>query len=86
VLPDGLSAIPNSGTMAVAPGEKGVVDFVLRVPAAVATAYRRRAFTLDATIDGQHLGQLAEAVADLRPELDWGTAGEDPRGSRADDG
>ena len=30
------------------------------------------------------LGQLAEAVVDLRPELDWGTDGGSPRPSAAD--
>ena len=85
VLPAGWSATPDSGQLEAQPGEKAVRDFVLRIPDSQPTQYRRQAFALDATIDGKHLGQLAEAVVDLRPELDWGTGGESPRRSRADE-
>ena len=84
VLPEGWIATPDGGRLEAAPGEKAVQDFVLCIPESQATQYRRQPFTLDATIDGKHLGQLAEAVVDLRPELDWGTRGESPRRSRAD--
>ena len=84
ILPQGWTADPDSGTITAAPGEKKVQDFVLRIPAAQSTTYRRQAFTLDATIDGKHIGQLAEAVVDLRPEIDWATGGENPRRSAAD--
>ena len=84
VLPEGWSASPDHGRITAAPGEKQVVDFVLRVPAGQPATYRRRAFTLDATVDGTHMGQVAEAVADLRPGLDWGTNGQTPRRSAAD--
>ena len=85
VLPRGWSADPDSGTISAAPGEKKIRDFVLRIPADQSTACRRQVFTIDATIDGRYMGQLAEAVVDLRPELDWGTGGENPRRSAADE-
>ncbi len=84
VIIDGWSATPETGRLTAQAGEKVKKDFVLRVPATQSAHYRRQAFTLDATIDGQHLGQLAEAVVDLRPELDWGTSGQFPRSSAAD--
>lgn len=84
VLPRGWTAAPDHGRMTAAPKEKVVVDFVLRIPDDQSTKYRRQAFTLDATVDGRYMGQLAEAVVDLRPELDWGTRGEFPRRSSAD--
>ena len=82
VLPPGWEAEPDAGAVRAAPGKKEVVDFVLRVPADQETEYRRRVIALDATIDGVHRGQLAEAVVDLRPELDWST-GEGRRRSAA---
>lgn len=85
VLPEGWAAEPKRGTLTAAKGEKKIFDFVLRVPANQSTTYRRQAFTLDATVDGRYLGQLAEAVVDLRPELDWGTNGASPRRSAADE-
>ena len=84
VLPEGWSARPDRGRLIAEPGEKKVADFVLQVPSSQSTLYRRQALALDATIDGKHLGQLAEAVVDLRPELDWGTGGDAPRRSLAD--
>ena len=84
VLPAGWVATPDGGRLEAVPGEKVVQDFVLHIPESQSTQYRRQAFTLDATIDGKHLGQLAEALVDLRPALDWGTRGESPRRSRAD--
>ncbi len=84
ILPDNWSAVPDSGRLTAQPGEKVIQDFVLRVPSSQSTHYRRQAFTLDATIDGKYWGQLAEAVVDMRPELDWGTRGEFPRRSAAD--
>ena len=84
ILPEDWSADPESGRITAAPGEKKIVDFTLHIPASQPTTHRRQAFTLDATLDGQYLGQLAEAVVDLRPELDWGTNGETPRRSAAD--
>ena len=84
VTPDGWSAIPDSGRLTAEVGEKVIGDFVLSVPATQSTDYRHRALTLDVTIDGEHFGQLAEAVVDLRPELDWGTSGRLRRFSAAD--
>jgi glyoxylase-like metal-dependent hydrolase (beta-lactamase superfamily II) len=84
VLPDGWSAKPDSGTITAEPGKKAIKGFTLQIPDNQSTHYRRQAFTLDATVNGKHLGQLAEAVVDLRPELDWGTGGEHPRRSLAD--
>ena len=84
VLPDGWSAIPNSGQLKAKAGEKVIADFVLSVPPTQSTNYRRQALTLDVTIDGKYLGQLAEAVVDLRPELDWGASGQFPRSLAAD--
>lgn len=84
VLPDGWSAEPLSGTLKVEPGAKGIAPFALRVPDSQSTAYRRFAFTLDATIGGKRYGQIAEAVVDLRPEADWATGGEERRTSLAD--
>lgn len=71
VLPPGWEAKPSSGHITARPGEKASFNFLLTVPSEQSTVYRRRAFTLDATIDGKHKGQLAEAVVDLRPEADW---------------
>jgi glyoxylase-like metal-dependent hydrolase (beta-lactamase superfamily II) len=71
VLPEGWKAEPGSGSITVEPGEKGAVDFTLAVAESQSTEYRRRAFTLDAVIDGRACGQLAEAVVDLRPEAEW---------------
>jgi glyoxylase-like metal-dependent hydrolase (beta-lactamase superfamily II) len=84
VLPSGWSAEPDSGSLTAAVGEKVVHDFVLRIPASQSATYRRQAFTLDATINGKHVGELAEAVVDLRPDLDWGTRGQAPRRSATD--
>ena len=84
-MPEGWSARPDRGCLTAAPGEKKVADFVLQVPSSQSTLYRRQALALDATLDGKHLGQLAEAVVDLRPELDWGTGGDAPRSSLADE-
>ena len=84
VLPDGWTADPDAGTITAAPGEKKIQNFTLRISASQPTTYRRQAFTLDATIDGKHMGQLAEAVVDLRPDLDWGIGVENPRRSAAD--
>ena len=83
VLPEGWTASPDRGRVTAQVGQKAIVDFELAVPADQSTDYRRQAFTLDATIDGRRLGQLAEAVVDLRPELDWGTDGVSPRPSAA---
>ena len=84
VLPQGWSASPDNGRLTAAPGEKAVVDFILQVPDTQPTHYRRQAFTLDATINGKYMGQLAEAVVDLRPELDWGIGVKNPRKSAVD--
>lgn len=84
VFPDGWEAQPRKGSVTAAPGKKEVVDFLLRVSADQATTYRRQTIALDATIDGVHRGQLAEAVVDMRPELDWDTGGEERRSSLAD--
>ncbi len=84
VLPDGWEARPSCGTVTADPGKKEIVDFLLRVPPDQATAYRRQPIALDATLDGVHRGQLAEAVVDMRPELDWGTGGVARRTSAAD--
>lgn len=70
-LPEGWKADPDCGSITVEPGQKGIGDFMLRVPSDQTTVYRRKAFTLDAVIDGTPRGQLAEAVVDLRPEADW---------------
>lgn len=74
-LPEGWKAEPDSGSIKAQPGRKGTFDFVLSVPAKQSTVYRRKAFTLDATIDGRACGQLAEAVVDLRPDADWARLG-----------
>ena len=84
VLPDGWEAQPAKGSVTAEPGKKEIVDFILRIPSDQATTYRRQTFALDATIDGVYRGQLAEAVVDMRPELDWDTGGEDRRTSAAD--
>ena len=84
VLPSGWTAEPDSGSLTASVGEKVIRDFVLRVPESQPTSYRRQAFTLDATINGKQMGELAEAVVDLRPDLDWGTRGQSPRRSAAD--
>ena len=85
VLPDGWEAQPGKGSMTAAGGgKKEIVDFVLTVPSNQATTYRRQTIALDATIDGVYRGQLAEAVVDMRPELDWDTGGEQRRRSAAD--
>jgi glyoxylase-like metal-dependent hydrolase (beta-lactamase superfamily II) len=85
VLPDGWEAQPSKGTVTAAGGgKKEIVDFLLKVPSAQTTTYRRQTIVLDATIDGVYRGQLAEAVVDLRPELDWDTGGEQRRSSAAD--
>lgn len=70
-LPQGWKAHPDSGSITVEPGQKGIVEFTLSIPSDQDTHYRRRPFTIDATIDGKPRGQLAEAVVDLRPEADW---------------
>ncbi|MCL5270403.1 MAG: MBL fold metallo-hydrolase [bacterium] len=70
-LPQGWRAEPERGKLTAAPGKKTVAPFRLTVPAGEQTAYRRRVFTLDAVIDGQPLGQIAEALVDLRPQADW---------------
>jgi glyoxylase-like metal-dependent hydrolase (beta-lactamase superfamily II) len=84
-LPNGWTAEPASGQIAVEPGDKGVASFVLNVPTTQNTSYRRLPFTLDATIGAKRYGQLAEAVVDLRPDLDWATGGEARRTSLADE-
>jgi glyoxylase-like metal-dependent hydrolase (beta-lactamase superfamily II) len=70
-LPEGWSAEPDRGTLTAQPGEKAIAAFTLAVPSEQDARFRRQAFTLDATIDGVHRGELAEAVVDLRPEADW---------------
>jgi hypothetical protein len=72
-LPDGWTAQPAAGKLRAAPGEKAVRSFQLSIPAGESTAIRRRAFTLDATLDGRPLGQIAEALVDLRPVPASGT-------------
>ena len=84
VLPDGWTASPNHGSLTVEPGRKGIAPFVLTVPPSQSTAYRRKPFALEATIDGKAYGQLAEAVVDLRPDADWATGGQHRRTSGAD--
>lgn len=85
MLPDGWQAQPSKGSMTAAGGgKKVIVNFVLTVPSDQATTYRRQTIVLDATIDGVYRGQLAEAVVDMRPELDWDTGGEQRRTSAAD--
>lgn len=83
-LPEGWSANPSSGSLTVEPGAKGIAPFTMSVPDSQDTAYRRRPFTLDATIDGRRCGEIAEALVDLRPGADWATGGEKRRTSLAD--
>ena len=58
--------------------------FSVSVPNSQSTDYRRRAFTLDATIGGRRCGEFAEALVDLRPDADGATGGETRRTSLAD--
>ena len=83
-LPEGWTAKPSKGKIAVKPGKKGIAPFTLSIPNSYSSAYRRQAFTLDATIDGKRLGQIAEAVVDLRPDADIQTGGHKRRTSAAD--
>jgi glyoxylase-like metal-dependent hydrolase (beta-lactamase superfamily II) len=83
-LPEGWTAKPSKGKIAVKPGKKGIAPFTLSIPNSYSSAYRRQAFTLDATIDGKRLGQIAEAVVDLRPDADIQTGGRKRRTSAAD--
>ena len=84
VLPEGWEAQPDRGTVTAEPGKKEIVDFLLSVPEDQSVAYRRQPIALDATLDGVYRGQLAEAVVDMRPDLDWDTGGMDRRPSAAD--
>jgi len=84
-LPPGWTAEPASGSLTAKPGEKAIARFTLSIPATQDVAFRRRPFTLDATIDGVAYGQIAEALVDLRPDADWGTLGERRRTSLADE-
>ena len=83
-LPEEWRAEPESGSLLVEPGAKGIASFTLTVPTSQDTDYRRAPFTLDATIGGVRYGQLAEALVDLRPDADWATGGEQRRTSLAD--
>jgi len=67
VMPDGWTGAPDQGLLTVAPEQRGIDRFVLSIPAEQTVIHRRLPFTLDATIDGERCGEVAEALVDLRP-------------------
>jgi glyoxylase-like metal-dependent hydrolase (beta-lactamase superfamily II) len=66
VLPPGWKASPQTLSLAAMPREDRSGGFIVEVPENWDRAKRRVAFAADLMVDGQYLGQIAEAVADIQ--------------------
>ena len=73
IPPSQCEVEPSDGVITANPGERVAFGFVLRAGSGVSTRHRRAPLLLDARVNGRHRGQIAEAIVDLRPELDWGS-------------
>jgi glyoxylase-like metal-dependent hydrolase (beta-lactamase superfamily II) len=66
VLPSGWTAAPPKLELTVAPGETGKAAFSISVPRSWSGTYSRVAIAADVMADGRYMGQIAEAVVDIR--------------------
>jgi glyoxylase-like metal-dependent hydrolase (beta-lactamase superfamily II) len=66
VLPQGWSTFPARLDLTIAPGTTGVTEFTIRIPTGWRSPYSRVAIAADIIADGRYLGQIAEAVVDVR--------------------
>jgi glyoxylase-like metal-dependent hydrolase (beta-lactamase superfamily II) len=65
VLPPGWEASPNVVSLTVPPNEEGREGFTVTIPVTGDRSSPRVALAADVRADGQYLGEIAEAVADL---------------------
>jgi glyoxylase-like metal-dependent hydrolase (beta-lactamase superfamily II) len=65
VLPPGWKSSPETVTFAVAPHVDGKAGFTLSIPPEWNPQQPRVALAADMMVDGQYLGEIAEAVADV---------------------
>ena len=66
VLPDGWRASPATISVRAEANEKGKARATITVPANYSNPLSRVAIALDVVADGKYLGQIAEAVVDLK--------------------
>jgi len=77
VLPESWGARPAAGEIELGEGERREMPFELEIPAGWEATFPKQALALDVTLDGRHLGQVAEAVVEFRRYGPTGAAGED---------
>jgi glyoxylase-like metal-dependent hydrolase (beta-lactamase superfamily II) len=65
-LPETWSSTPPKLSLTVPPGETGKAPVTVTIPRDWRGAYSRVAIAADILADGRHLGQIAEAVVDVR--------------------
>jgi glyoxylase-like metal-dependent hydrolase (beta-lactamase superfamily II) len=66
VLPKGWRSAPAKLRVKAAPGETAKASFTVTIPAGWRGPYSRVAIAADVMADGKYLGQIAEAVIDVR--------------------
>ncbi len=65
VLPEGWTATPAVGQLALAAQGRDAIGFRVCIPASYVFAYPRVAIAADVTFDGRRLGQIAEGTVEL---------------------
>lgn len=66
VVPDGWDFSPRVVTIAAEAKSNGTAEATITIPASWSNPSPRVAFALDVLVDGKYLGQIAEAVIDIR--------------------
>jgi len=66
VLPEGWTADPAVERLDLAPGRRSATAFRVYIPASYVFRYPRVAIAADVTLDGQHVGQIAEATVEYQ--------------------
>jgi glyoxylase-like metal-dependent hydrolase (beta-lactamase superfamily II) len=64
VLPEGWTTTPPIGRLNIPPQQRGRANFRVRVPGSYRFPYPRIAVAVDVTLNGRHLGQVAEATVE----------------------
>jgi hypothetical protein len=70
VLPSGWRANPAKVTVSAEANAEAKTEATISVPAGYANSLSRVAIALDVMADGKSLGQIAEAVVDLKTRPD----------------
>jgi glyoxylase-like metal-dependent hydrolase (beta-lactamase superfamily II) len=66
VLPEGWSANPSKILIGAEPNSDAKAEAAISIPASYSNPLSRVAIALDVIADGKYLGQIAEAVVDIR--------------------